>query len=189
MPKLWSYHVNNLFKLICLSSALCLMSCNKDTPQSHEHLTEQLEAIKPSASVDIANIPGETDAEKLMYLLDIATATKAATLIFLDSQIDAFEAAGNSSQANSLRENRVLLLQALNEKIDIYVKQSAEIYEGFYTDEELAAYVDIFSRPEMQKFTRSTVTLQQKAVPIATAWSENHVVPRYTELLKEKAGK
>jgi len=144
--------------------------------------------IRLSAVVNPDNIPGNTDAEKLMYLLDIATVTKAATLIFLDGQIEVFESSGNKEQANELRENRKLLTQALDENIEIYVTDAAKVYEDFFTAEEMAAFVQIFSRPEMQKFTRSTVALQQKAIPVATAWSEQHVVPRYTELLGQRLG-
>ena len=200
MPKLWSLHVNrgfkmnNMLKIIGLTSVLCVASCSPESvpnTQTDEKadLVEQLADLKPSAVLENDNIPGDTDAEKLMYVLDVATATKSGILIFLDTQIESFEAIGNTEEAAALRQNRVWLTQAADEKIEIFIKEAAKVYEAVFTPEEIKTYLEVFSRPEMQKYSRTTIALQQEMLPVATRWSEDHVVPRYVELIEQQAGK
>ena len=122
--------MNSVIKALALISVLCLTSCNSKLGSSSQtienvDLIEQLDELEPSSVVEAGNIPGDTDAEKLLYVLDAATGTKSAILIFVDSQIDTFEATGNRKEANELRKNRVLLSQAANETVDIYIRDVA----------------------------------------------------------------
>ncbi|MEP6342978.1 MAG: hypothetical protein ABJ275_06655 [Maricaulaceae bacterium] len=187
--------MNKLSKTVCFLSALTVVAAcggaSTSAPNDAEvnkSLHEQLDNIKPSEAIDIANLPGDTDAEKLLYLLDVPTATKSAMLIILDGQIKTFEATGNKKQADALRGNLASLTQAVDEKIYIYVRDAAKVYEEFFTPDELLQLIEVFSQPVMEKFTATSVDLQQKALPVAETWSTDHVVPRYTELLKEQSG-
>jgi len=179
--------VSRLVKTICLLSALSLAA--KAKPADNKNLLGQLEDIKPNQAIDINNLPGDTNTEKLLYLLDTPTATKSGVLIFLDSQIEAFETAGNKEQAEALKANRVLLTQAVDETMEVFVKEAASVYDGFFTADEIDQLTKVFSQPIMQKYIASTIDVQQKLLPGAQTWSENHVVPRYTQLIQEQAEK
>ena len=186
------FKANKLSLILGLTSALCLSACGgKDgvkTSDNHQTLNEQLEAIKPQGAIDLNNIAGDTETEKLLYLLDVPTTTKAGILIFINTQIDSFEAAGHTAQADAMRENRALLSQAVDENMAGFIKESAVVYNEVFTPEEIKALTALYSQPVLQKFTRSVVPLQQKAIPIAQKWSEEKIVPRFEQLVKEQQG-
>ena len=182
--------VNKLFLSLCLTSELCLNGCgNKasDKPSyDNKSLNQQLEAIKPQGSIDLSNIPGDTDTEKFLHLLDVPTATKSGILIFMNTQIESFDAVGNHAQAEAMRKNRALLSQAVDENMDSFLKVSAKVYDEVFTPEEIKQLTVLYSQPVLQKLTRSLVPLQQKALPLAQAWSEDKVLPRFEQLVKEQ---
>ena len=184
--------MSKIFLTLSLASVLCLSACGgKDTASykgtnSNETLNQQLEAIKPQGSIDLSNIPGDTDTEKFLHLLDVPTATKSGILIFMNTQIESFDAVGNHAQAEAMRKNRALLSQAVDENMDSFLKDSAKVYDEVFTPEEIKQLTELYSHPVLQKLTKSLVPLQQKALPLAQKWSEDKVVPRFEQLVKEQ---
>ena len=186
--------MNRFIKTLCLLSAAGLMACsnapNSKAPEDDgKNITQQLEDLKSGVSIDVDNLQGKTDTEKLLYLLDTPTTTKAGILIFLDVQIKTLEETGNKKDAEAMRANRVLLTQAVDENLEDFVEIAAKVYDKFFTEEEVKQLVAIFSQPIMQKYTKTTINLQQELLPVAEAWSSSKVIPRFQELMKERAKK
>jgi len=186
--------VSRVFKLCYLLPLAALLACAdaevKPKAQADTlSLDQQLEELKGGASINLADLPGKTETEKFLYLIGTPTASKSAILIFLDGQIDTLDKAGNKKQADALRENRKLLVQAVDETMNVFVERSAEVYDQIFTPEEIGQLTVIFRTPLMQKYSQQAVSLQQKMIPEAETWSTNHVVPRYQELLKENEAK
>ena len=182
--------MNRFIKTLCLLSAVTLMAC-KNAPNSEvlngddKSLTQQLEGIKSKNVIDINNLQGNTDTEKLLHLLDIPTALRSVTLVILDTQISSFEAVGNKTEAKALKKNRELLTQALDEAMGEYVEATAKVYEEYFTKAEIKELIVIYSQPIMQKQIASNVDIQQKLIPVSETWSKEHVLPIYNRLLKE----
>ncbi len=186
--------MNRWFKTAYALPLAALLACGNQggKPKSkadNTSLTEQLEDLKGGAPVNIADLPGKTETEKFLYLIGVPTATKSGILIFLDAQIDSFDAAGNKKQADALRENRKLLVQAADETMSIFVEKTAAVYDAVFTPEEISQLTAIFTNPIMQKYTQETVSLQQKLLPGAEKWGTEHVAPRYEALIKQQAEK
>jgi len=184
--------VNNYIKTICLVSAFALAACSQapnldGIKADGKDINQQLESLKSGPAIDINNLPGKTPTEKLLYLLDTPKAVQSATLIFLDTQISSFEAAGNKTEAEALRKSRVLLAQALEENIDDFITTGASVYDDIFTKDEIEQLTVIYSQPVMQKMTASTIDVQQRLLPLSEEWSNKHVLPRFQQLVKEQA--
>lgn len=182
--------MNRLSKICYALPLAALLACSNEgvKPKADtSNLTEQLEELKGGGVIDVTNLPGKTETEKFLYLIGTPTASKSAILIFLDGQIDTLDNAGNKKQADALRENRKLLVQAVDETMDIFVERAGAVYDQIFTAEEISELTVIFSTPLMQKYSYQAVSLQQKMIPEAEVWSANHVAPRYEALIKEQA--
>ena len=190
MSKLFKTH--KILLTLCITSVLSLGACggeggaSYDATEANKSLNEQLEAIRPKGDINLAEIKGDTDTEKLLYLLDVPTGTKSGILIFFNPQIESFEAVGNKEQAEVMRHNRALLSQAVDENMTDFVKRSAKVYDEVFTPQEIKELTELYSSPVLQKLTRSLVPLQQKAIPIAQKWSDEKVLPRFEQLVKEQ---
>ena len=177
-------------KNLCIILLGCLIaSCSetqKKDVQEDKTLVQQLGELRPAAQVSFEELKGETNTEKLLYLLDLPNSVKAASLVFLDTQISSFEQTGDMKTANELRSSRELLIQAADEKMHEYIENVSKLYDDHFTQEEIDYLIEVYSAPAMRKMLESQLELQQKVVPIAENWG-NEVGKRYGELVKDNA--
>ena len=154
------------------------------TEEGKKNLSEQIEQLETS---EVYTVKGKTPTEELLYLLELPKQMKSATLVVLDGQLQVLEAAGQIKEANELRNNRQLLLQAMDENMANYIESAAVIYEESFTGPELARMNELYRDPVMRKAVSVQLDIQQKIIPIAEDWGQE-VGNRYQELLAEKPG-
>ncbi|WP_026941608.1 DUF2059 domain-containing protein [Hellea balneolensis] len=178
----------NKNQFLVLFVACFLVACGapeKLTEDGKKNLSEQIAQLETSEAF---NLKGKTPTEELLYLLELPTQMKSATLIVLDGQLETLEASGREKEANELRNNRQLLLKAMDENMASYVESAAEIYEQIFTGPEIARMNELYRDPVMRKAVSTQLNIQQKIIPVAETWGQK-VGKRYEELLSEKSDK
>jgi len=167
--------VNNLRILFLSFSMLALAACNPNTasaPNDNTSLSDQLGELKSDNMPSLEELPGKNAVEKLLYLQGVPQAVKSTTLIFLDGQISTLEKTGQTETANTLKNNRKLLVQAIDENMHEYVEGAAEVYKSTFTGEEIEELVKIHNSPAMRKLTDNQIEIQQDILPLAEQWGQ-----------------
>jgi len=178
--------MKTFYLILCACLIASCTEASKQVATDEKTLVEQLGDLKPAQQVSFDELSGDTNTEKLLYLLDVPNSVKVASLVSLDAHINSFETTGDLKTANELRSNRELLIQAADEKMHIYIKEVSKVYDEFFTQDEIDYLIEVYSTPAMRKMTESQLELQQRVVPVAENWG-NEVGERYSELIKENA--
>lgn len=176
------------FKLALFITAIALAGCSAPTAVTEDgkvNLVEQIEQLEMSPQRPFEELPGETNTEKLLYLLDLPTMTKSVALIALDGQIETLERTGNKEVATQLKNTRKLMLQAMDETMDGFVDSAAAVYDDFLTPDEISHLIKVYQDPAMQKMMKNQLAMQAKMVPVGEVWG-NEVSRRYQELAAEQ---
>ena len=156
-----------------------------DSEAVKQTTSDRISALPRSEAIDIAAIPGDSSAERLLHLMGVPDATKGAMMVSIDSNIEVLRASGATAQADQLEANRALLLQAADENMDAYLDIASDVYEKYYTQDELDRLVVLFSDPLMQKHATAQLDLLGEMTTAAEAWAET-VGERYAELVEEQ---
>ena len=176
------------FKAVFLTMAIALAGCSAPTAITEEgkaSLVEQIEQLERAPQRSFEELPGDTNTEKLLYLLDLPMMTKSVALIALDGQIETLERTGNKEVATQLKNTRKLMLQAMDETMDGFVDSAAAVYDDFLTPDEISHLIKVYQDPAMQKMMKNQLAMQAKMVPVGEVWG-NEVSKRYQELLAEQ---
>ena len=167
---------------------LSVMACTQK-PQfpsnDNTSLSDQLGELKTGNMPALEEVPGRNSAEKLIYLQGVPQAVKSTTLIFLDGQISTLEKTGQTETVNILKNNRKLLVKAIDDNMQEYVEAAADVYKSTFTAEEIESLVKIHNSPAMRKLTDNQINVQQELLPIAEEWGQK-VAAKFQSLLADQ---
>ena len=175
--------------LLVSMAVIGITACNQNSqnvPTDNTSLSDQLGELKTENMASLEDLPGRNSVEKLLYLQGVPQAVKSTTLIFLDGQISTLEETGQAEVAKTLKNNRKLLVQAIDENMQEYVEDAAEVYETTFTPEEIDELVKIHNSPTMRKLIDNQIEIQQEVLPIAEQWGQK-VADRFQILVTNQA--
>jgi len=174
-----------------ISAALCFLIVGACAPAtqapkaedlSYETLLTDLGKIEVKTAA-LEDLPGETQAEKLLYQAGIVSQMQTAMLVMFDAQAKTLRVAGNEEVADQLDKSRPLMMKAVNIELDAMVVDAGLLYEKFLEPEEIERLIVLHSDPVMQKLIRNQPEMAQGMLPIGESFGLR-VGQRYQELLK-----
>jgi len=152
---------------------------------SYDSLSEAISKIEVN-SASLADLPGETQAEKLLYQAGIVAQMQTAMLVMFDTQAKTARMSGNSEFADELVKSRDVMMEAVNLEMETMIKDAGKLYETHLEADDIERLIVLHSDPAMQKLIQSQPEISQGMLPIGQTFGLR-VGARYQELINEKA--
>jgi hypothetical protein len=182
-----------LLNFRAISAALCITIIGGCSPKtqapvaddlSYETLSTEIGEIEVNIAA-VADLPGATQAEKLLYQAGIVSQMQTAMLVMFDTQAKTLRLAGNSEIADELDNSRPLMMEAVNIELDVMIADAGLLYEKYLEPSEIERLIVLHSDPAMQKLIRNQPQMAQGMLPIGEDFGVR-VGARYQELLTSK---
>ena len=179
-----------------ISAALCVVIVGACAPatqrapdtanQSYDELIDDLGNIEVSTAA-FEDLPGNTQAEKLLYQAGTVAQMKVAMLVMFDTQARTLRMAGNTQAADELDKSRSLMMQAVDVELESMIVDAGLLYEKYLEPEEIDRLIVLHSDPAMQKLIHNQPQMSQEMLPIGEEFGLR-VGARYEKLARTQGG-